>query len=162
MKQIYQYQDKAFPIELTATGKTQRATLGGRVVEVELIRSDAGRLDLLIDGKPVSAVVSVDGARRWVTVNGQTLQLTRASQARKSGGHEEPSAGQLLAPMPGQVRAVQTAPGQAVSRGQTLVIVEAMKMEIKVAAPFDGKVKALPVQVGQTVEKEQILVEIVP
>lgn len=162
MKQLYQYQDKAFPLELTPFGKIYRATLGEKTVEVQLLRAEAGQLDMLIDGAPVSALVSQDGAKRWVTINGQTLVLTKASRMRKNAGHDEHSAGQLLAPMPGQVRAVQTAPDQPVSKGQTLLIVEAMKMEIKVIAPFDGRVKALLVKVGQTVDKEQLLIEIEP
>jgi pyruvate carboxylase subunit B len=63
--------------------------------------------------------------------------------------------------MPGQVRAVQVTMGQSVSKGQTLLVVEAMKMEIRVVAPRDGLVKSLRVQQGQTVERDQLLVEIV-
>jgi biotin carboxyl carrier protein len=55
---------------------------------------------------------------------------------------------------------VQVADGDSVTKGQTLIIVEAMKMEIKVAAPREGKVKSLKVRQGQTVEREQILAEI--
>lgn len=162
MKQTYQYQDKTFALDLTASGKTYRATLGEKTVEVELVRAEAGRLDILIDGSPVSAHVTVDGTRRWVTINGQTLLLTKAGQTRKNAAHDQHNAGYLKAPMPGQVRAVQTEPGQAVIRGQTLVVVEAMKMEIKVTAPFDGRIKAVLVKLGQTVDKEQVLIEMEP
>jgi biotin carboxyl carrier protein len=95
-----------------------------------------------------------------VTFNGQTFLLTKsAAVGRIHHGHF--SSGELAAPMPGQVRAVQVAEGEAVVRGQTLVILEAMKMEIKVAAPKDGKVRSLKVKQGQTVERDQPLVEIV-
>lgn len=162
MKQTYQYQDKIFALDLTASGKTYRARLGDQTVEVELVRAEAGRLDLLIDGRPTSAHVSADGGRRWVTINGQTLLLTKTGQSTKNAAHDQHSAGTLLAPMPGQVRAVHTETGQTVKRGQTLLIVEAMKMEIKVTAPFDGHVRALLVKAGQTVDKQQVLIEIEP
>jgi biotin carboxyl carrier protein len=93
---------------------------------------------------------------------GQTLLLTRTGQVRKNIGQAEHDAGQLLSPMPGQVRALQVTPGETISKGQTLVIVEAMKMEIKIIAPSDGRVKAVLVQVGQSVNKEQLLIEIEP
>jgi len=160
MKHTYEYQNKDFSLDLIPVGKTYRASLDTQTVSVELIRAEGGRLDLLIDGSPVSASITMDGAKRWVTVNGQTLLLSRTGQIRKRADHAEHSAGQLLSPMPGQVRALQITPDATVSRGQTLVIVEAMKMEIKIIAPFDGHVKAVLVQVGQTVEKEQLLVEI--
>jgi biotin carboxyl carrier protein len=60
--------------------------------------------------------------------------------------------------MPGQVRAVNVGEGEAVTKGQTLLLLEAMKMEIRIQAPMDGVVKKLFVKQGQTVEREQILV----
>jgi biotin carboxyl carrier protein len=62
--------------------------------------------------------------------------------------------------MPGQVRAVNVGEGDTVTKSQTLLVIEAMKMEIRIHAPRDGKVKKLFVQQGQTVERDQVLVEI--
>jgi biotin carboxyl carrier protein len=58
------------------------------------------------------------------------------------------------------VREVLVAEGDTVQRGQTLVILEAMKMEIRVAAPGDGQVRRLLVRQGDVVERGQRLVEI--
>jgi biotin carboxyl carrier protein len=63
--------------------------------------------------------------------------------------------------MPGQVRAVNVSEGEAVTKGQTLILLEAMKMEIRIQAMQDGVVSKLYIEQGQTVEREQILVEIV-
>ena len=129
------------------------------MVDVEVLRADEGKLDMLIDGEHVSAYVSSDGAKRWVTVNGQTLVLTKSTAgARKSSGHEHAS--DLMAPMPGVVRSVNVSEGESVSKGQTLMVLEAMKMEIRIQAKSDGVVKKLFVQQGQTVEREQLLVEV--
>lgn len=62
--------------------------------------------------------------------------------------------------MPGQVRAVNVQPGDSVTKGQVLVVLEAMKMEIRLQAPFEGQVLAVDVTLGQTVEREQILVKL--
>jgi len=75
MKTTFDHNSQSFSIDLTPTGKSYRATIGGRSVDVEIIRADAehGRLEVLIDGQHVTAYVSADGAKRWVTVNGQTV-----------------------------------------------------------------------------------------
>ncbi len=146
-------------IDLTPTGKTYRAAFGEKTMEVEILQAKEGRLDLLIDGKHLTAFVSSENAKRWVTVNGETRVLTKPAGAkRKSAGHEHAS--ELAAPMPGQVRAVNVSEGDSVTKGQTLLVLEAMKMEIRIQAPRDGKVMKLFVQQGQTVEREQALIEI--
>lgn len=147
--------------DLTPTGKSYRATLGDQIFEVEILRAEGGRLDLLIDGERLTAHISSDNAKRWVTVNGRTSLLTKQSGSRKSAGGHHHAAGELTAPMPGQVRAVNVSEGDAVIKGQTLMVLEAMKMEIRIQSPMDGVVKALIVKLGQTVEREQILLEVV-
>jgi biotin carboxyl carrier protein len=60
--------------------------------------------------------------------------------------------------MPGKILAVRVEPGQTVSKGDTLVILEAMKMEHEVTAPHDGIVLDVCVEVGQQVEAEAVLI----
>jgi biotin carboxyl carrier protein len=62
--------------------------------------------------------------------------------------------------MPAQVRAVEAAEGDQVEKGQTLLLLEAMKMEIRIKAPSSGKVKRMLVKTGQTVDRNEILAEI--
>ena len=147
-------------LELIPTEKSYRATLGDKSVDVEILGAQDGKLNLLIDGERVTAYVSSDNAKRWVTINGRTVLLTKQTGSRKSGGGHHPAAGELTAPMPGQVRAVNVSEGDTVSKGQTLMVLEAMKMEIRIQAPSDGTVKKLFVRQGETVEREQLLIEI--
>ena len=150
--------DKA-SLDITPSGKVYLATLGDKTISVEVLQAENGRLDLLIDGKHVIAYISSDAAKRWVTVNGRTIVLTKSSGAKRSGGGQDHSS-ELAAPMPGVVRSVNIEDGESVAKGQTLMVLEAMKMEIRIQAPFDGAVKSLMVKVGQTVERDQILVKI--
>ncbi|MBK8035170.1 MAG: acetyl-CoA carboxylase biotin carboxyl carrier protein subunit [Chloroflexi bacterium] len=62
--------------------------------------------------------------------------------------------------MPGQVRELLAAEGDAVERGQPILLLEAMKMEIRVTAPIAGTVKRLLVKAGDVVERGQRLAEI--
>jgi biotin carboxyl carrier protein len=145
-------------IDLTLTGKSYRATIGDQTVGVEILQAKDGKLDLLVGGKRITAYVSTDNAKYWVTVDGQTLVLTKSSGAkRRNAGHDHAS--ELAAPMPGLVRAVNVSEGDPVTKGQTLLLLEAMKMEIRVQAPRDGKVMKLLVKQGQTVEREQVLIK---
>ncbi len=84
-----------------------------------------------------------------------------AAGTRKSSHGHHHVAGELTAPMPGQVRAVNVSVGDAVTKGQTLLLLEAMKMEIRIQSSMDGVVGSLAVKVGQSVEREQMLVEII-
>jgi 3-methylcrotonyl-CoA carboxylase alpha subunit len=144
-------------LELNPSGENYMAGVNGKTVSVQVLRAENGRMDLLIDGQPVTAYVSADMAKRWVTINGQTVMLTKTSGAKQGIRHDH--AGGLIAPMPGQVRSVSVGVGDAVKKGQTLVVIEAMKMEIRIQALKDGTVKTVYVKQGQTVEREQILIE---
>ena len=144
-------------LEINPSGDDYIATLDNKTFSVQIIRAENGRMDLLIDDRRISAHVSSDGAKRWVTINGYTLMLTKTSGAKRGVRHDH--AGGLIAPMPGQVRSVAVSVGDMVKKGQTLLTMEAMKMEIRIQALKDGKVKAVHVAQGQTVEREQILIE---
>src|SRR5688572_7276002 len=145
-------------LELNPSGENYLASKDGKTVSVQVLRAENGRMDLLIDGQPVTAYVSADRAKRWVTINGQTSMLTKTSGAKQGVRHDH--AGGLIAPMPGQVRSVSVGVGDAVKKGQTLLTMEAMKMEIRIQALMDGKVKSVFVSQGQTVEREQIFIEV--
>lgn len=162
MKSSFQYNSQLLDIDLTPTGsgKSYRATIGEQSVSVEIFQTQDGQLDLHINGKRVRAYISADGAKRWVTINGQTLSLTKSSGTRRGGHGHHHAPGELTAPMPGQVRAVNVSEGDSVTKGQTLLLLEAMKMEIRIQAPQDGIVKKIFVKQGQTVEREQLLIEI--
>jgi acetyl/propionyl-CoA carboxylase alpha subunit len=157
MKISFDYNSQSFHVDLTPTAKSFRATIEDKSVDVEVIRVQDGWLELLIDGERLITHVSSDNAKRWVTLNGQTFVLTKSSGAKRSGAGQD-HASELAAPMPGVVRSVNVGGGESVVKGQTLLVLEAMKMEIRIQAPFDGLVKSLAVKVGQTVEREQILI----
>ncbi len=160
MKVSFAHNGETIVVNLTPTGKSYQAAIGDQIFNIEVLRAEDGRLDLLIDGKRVTGYLSSDGPNRWVTINGQTLILTKSSGARRHGHGSHHAAGELTAPMPGQVRAVNVREGEAVTKGQTLLVLEAMKMEIRIHTPQDGVVKKLFVKQGETVEREQVLIEV--
>jgi 3-methylcrotonyl-CoA carboxylase alpha subunit len=66
--------------------------------------------------------------------------------------------GKIVAPIPGRIAGVLVAAGETVSRGQKLVVLEAMKMELALSAPADGLVEAVRCAVGDMVEEGRELV----
>lgn len=147
-------------IEISPSGpNSYTAVLDGREVSVQFLRAENGRMEMLIDSRRVVAYVSADGAKRWVTADGRTFLLIKSLGARnRTGGHPH-AAGELTAPMPGQIRAVHVREGETVTKGQTLMLLEAMKMEIRIQSPTDGRVKSLRIAQGQSVERGQVLIE---
>ena len=81
-------------------------------------------------------------------------------EAEGARAHRSAAAGSLEAPMPGRVIAVKAVPGQAVTRGMELVVVESMKMENAIRAPRDGTVRAVAAKVGDMVGPGAVLVEL--
>jgi len=150
---------KTQTIEIDPSNDGYIATLDDKNIFIKVLRVDLqnNKMELLIDNKRVITHVSSDLAKRWVTINGETLMLTKTSGAKQGVRHDH--AGGLIAPMPGQVRSVNVKEGDEVKKGRTLLTMEAMKMEIKIQALMDGKVKSVFVSQGDTVEREQILIE---
>lgn len=160
MKATFEQDSQTFTVDLTPAGKAYRVKVNDQTMEAQILQAKEAMLELLIDGQRVTAYISSDHAKRWITVNGRTLILTKSAGGHKSGGGAHHASGELTAPMPGQIRAVNVKEGDAVTKGQTLLLIEAMKMEIRVQAPRNGVVKKLSVGQGQTVERDQQLVEI--
>ena len=160
LKQTYAIQDKSATIELAPSAGAFQARLDGKTISVELLRRVGNRLELRLDGQACTAYVTKSGSKLWVTVNAQTFELNLVNGARKNSATGSHSAGQLTARMPGLVRALKVAENDSVKKGQTLAVIEAMKMENKLTAPFDGVIKKVLIKLGQTVEKDQVLLEL--
>lgn len=85
-----------------------------------------------------------------------------APAAPKAAPKATPAAGaagavKVNAPMPGKVLSVKAAVGQAVKKGDVLLVLEAMKMENEIVAPQDGTVASIQVSAGQSVEAGDVL-----
>lgn len=159
MKHTFTYQGQSYELDLAPSGTGYRVTYQGKTYEVTDIKSASGKISLTLDGRPLTLHTAADRDLRWVAVNGRTYQLKRETRARRAHAGDTPQ-GLLHAPMPGQVRAVNVQVGDTVTKGQTLLLLEAMKMEIRIQAPADGTVAKIAVKVGEQVEKEQNLIEI--
>jgi acetyl/propionyl-CoA carboxylase alpha subunit len=90
---------------------------------------------------------------------GTAYRLEEEVEASGRAGHRH-AAGALEAPMPGRVIKVSVTAGQTVSKGDEVLVVEAMKMENALRAPRDGTVRSVAVSVGEMVSPGVVLVEL--
>ncbi|MGH9440876.1 MAG: acetyl-CoA carboxylase biotin carboxyl carrier protein subunit [Thermoanaerobaculia bacterium] len=111
-----------------------------------------------LDGRRVPVRAASDGRRVLVWCDGQTYEFgtSAAPAARLRSSSEEAG---LRAPMPGKVLRVLVAEGDEVARGNTLLILEAMKMEHEIKAPAGGRIARIPFAEGDQVEAGAKLVE---
>jgi len=95
----------------------------------------------------------------WVFHDGAVYEIAPDDEA---GGRRRPARahGALTAPMPATVVAVKVGPGDAVRAGDTLIVLEAMKMELPVRAPGDGTVKAVHCRPGDLVQPDVSLIDL--
>jgi 3-methylcrotonyl-CoA carboxylase alpha subunit len=118
-----------------------------------------GRSLLRLGGRTVEvAIVGNAAAIELASPLGRSVFTCTAYLGGAMG--EAEAGGQLLAPTMGKVVAVQAAAGQDVAAGQTLIVLESMKMELHVSAPFDGVLAGIRCAVGDMVERHQLLAEV--
>ena len=125
------------------------ASWGEERAEIEAApTSDGGLVFTRPDGRVVRAVVSRDADGLWVTVDGATFRLREFEEGAAAASLH---GGDLEAPMPGKVFEVRCSVGDQVTAGQTLLVLEAMKMEHALKSPSDGVVTEVRAEVGALV-----------
>ena len=96
---------------------------------------------------------------RWVFLDGRVYVIdTTRGNGRAARGHDDDMA--LAAPMPATVVMINVTPGQEVSRGDVLIMLEAMKMELPIRAPRDARVTRIACDRGERVQPGTPLVEL--
>jgi biotin carboxyl carrier protein len=110
------------------------------------------------DGTTVRTIaVAGPPENRWVWVDGIVAQVEAPSSGRSRG---RSASDELFAPMPATVVKVLVEPGAVVARGDTLLMLEAMKMELPIRSPRDGVVKAIHCRAGDLVQPGVHLLEL--
>lgn len=148
--------DAKYPVEVLDEGGRVEVRVGDQLYAAT--RDSRGSLRITLDAATPATVAwtVAAGDVRWVFVDGKVFELTEARPAAPvRGGHH----GSLTAPMPATVRRVLVGVGDAVKRGEPLVILEAMKMELPVRANGAGTVTAVHCREGELVQPGLTLIE---
>lgn len=125
------------------------------------IEQDGDRLRVRTDEGPKSALAVRKGDTVHVSYQGQTYKIEKPSHGAGGAGGGEASS-ELRAPMPGQIINQLCKVGDTVEAGQSVVVIEAMKMQQPLKAPFAGTVEKIEGAVGDQVGEGQVLAVIQP
>lgn len=157
--------DRSETVEITGRDGRYRVVIGDRTIDVDARQPAGGPYSLLIDGVSHVADVSSTAGGTLVDLDGATYLVSVEEYARHvgrtRGGAGASATGQTIkAPLPGKVTHVAVAVGDRVERGDTVVVIEAMKMENEFKAVASGTVTEVRVRPGQAVNPGDVLVTI--
>jgi 3-methylcrotonyl-CoA carboxylase alpha subunit len=165
--------------EAEVAKETIRLRAGEREVQATRERDASGAISVTIDGgepflvgaigsgacrvtqgnRTWRAITVAQGNRRWVFVDGQAAVVEVQETASRRGNKGNSGPQSLTAPMPATVTKIMASANQRVKKGETLLLLEAMKMELPVRAPADGIVKAVHCKEGELVQPDSLLID---
>lgn len=123
-----------------------------------IVRPDGpGRFAVSLHGRQHKLHAVAHGDAVYVQLKGRAWRLEQVDPTRAAAGGAAGGDGASLAPMPGVVVSLQAAVGQAVHRGDALLVIESMKLQMTISAERAGVLAELPLAVGQTFQRGAVL-----
>ena len=161
MKLTLRVNGESRDVRIVRRGDTLRVRLAdGDEVEMHVLASGDGRFELEHGHTRIHGAGAMLGHRRQVWVNGRTLayELSGPTDVER----EPPRDDRLASVIPATVAQVLVSPGDHVSAGQKLILLESMKMVMPLQSPHDGIVKAVHCVAGDAIGAGVLLVEVDP
>jgi len=156
--------EKTYRVELVRTGEQWSCKLDGREFPLDVVSLQDGVLSLLWAGKSYEVKQENVGAETNVVVGHErfspSVRDPRSFRSRQRAGASEHGVKKVTAPMPGKVVRLLAGVGVQVEAGQSIIVIEAMKMQNELKAPKTGVVKKINVAEGAAVEAGQSLAEV--
>jgi biotin carboxyl carrier protein len=156
--------EKIYRVELVRAGEQWKCRLDGREIPLDVVSGEDGVLSLLWGGKSYEVKQETLGAEANVVVGherfGASVRDPRSFRSRRRAGVSEHGVMKIKAPMPGKVVRILVPVGTAVEAGQSVIVIEAMKMQNELKAPKTGLLKKINVAEGAAVEAGQALGEV--
>ena len=155
--------EQSFEVEIEETGESfYRVSVDGNEFLVDGKKTGRTNYSLIVDSRSFEIEVDNTDDEYRVLVDGRNYHIHLVDERRMrigsaNAGVELQGRQNVSVPMPGKIVAVLVGVGDAVDKGQGLVIVEAMKMENEVRSPIAGEVKEIKVKAGDTVEGGAVL-----
>ena len=163
MKHGFLINEDAHDVGLSRAGQGYRLHHDGQVMEFDLHPGEAGGWILQSGHQVAQLQIAVDGDDVHIHLNGETYQLRFEHALQRLAQLSDASATDTIkATMPGSLVSLDVAPGDSVKKGQTLLVMESMKMETTIVAPRDGVIADVQVSPGQTFDKDAVLLSLQP
>jgi acetyl/propionyl-CoA carboxylase alpha subunit len=143
-------------VALLRHGTGGRIWIGDAQHEATITGKERGEQVVVVDGTACPVWIAQHGETAWVHAFGRSWEINLPDPVRQaSGGHDESDV--TLAPMPGTVVEVLVKPGEVVTRGAALLVIESMKMQTSITAGRDGTVAEVPLAPGQSFNRGALL-----
>jgi biotin carboxyl carrier protein len=156
--------EKIYRVELTRAGEQWKCRLDGREIPVDVVYGQNGVLSVLLGGKSYEVKQETVGGETNVVVGHERFSASvldpRSFRSRSRAGATELGVMKIKAPMPGKVVRILAGVGDQVETGQSVIVIEAMKMQNELKAPKNGVLKKIKVAEGATVDAGQALAEV--
>jgi geranyl-CoA carboxylase alpha subunit len=136
-------------------------TLNDRTIDIAVVERQNGSVRFTAMGLQQTARFALSDDVLHLDLNGTTIAV-RETPLEAAGAARRERSGRLVAPMNGAIVAVFAKPGDRVSRGQRIVVLEAMKMQHEIGAERDGTVGEILVKPGDQVATRQVLAVLAP
>ena len=163
MKYVTLVNGERFEIEIDSEGLIR---VNGETHDVDFLNLGGSLYSIITENKSLEAVIDDDEDKIAVMMDGRLFETQvldeRAMLLIQRRGGLSSGSGEVHAPMPGLIVLVTAEIRQTVAQGDTLVILESMKMQNELKSPVDGIVTAIHAEAGQAVDKNSLLVEIAP
>jgi biotin carboxyl carrier protein len=160
MKLVVELNGEPREVEFTRNGRTVNATVDGREYVLDASEPEPGIFLLKHDGKVIEAYTD----DKSVTIAGRTFDTNVIDPKRLRGsaavGADAHGHAEIRTAMPGKVVRILKASGDAVTKGEGVIVVEAMKMQNELKSPKDGTIGDIKVAEGSTVGAGDVLVVI--
>lgn len=158
--------EKTYRVELVRAGQDGQwaCKLNGREFPMDIVSVQEGVLSLLANGKSYEVKQETVGTETNVVVGHERFPVSvrdpRSFRSRGRSGASEQGVKKITAPMPGKVVRILAGVGTQVEAGQSVIVIEAMKMQNELKAPKAGVVKKINAVEGAAVEAGQSLAEV--
>ncbi|MDI6840552.1 MAG: biotin/lipoyl-binding protein [bacterium] len=151
------YLGKSYKVNVDRQGHLYLVSIeNNKPLTVELLGSTPNCFSFTTDGKMITTYITQEDGKTYVFVDGKSFVF----ELEKAKSTQRTVSTQIVSPMPGTLVKLLVAQGDKVEAGQTLAIVEAMKMENELKASVDGVVKRVNFAEGAQVDTLQPIVEL--
>ena len=157
----YQQQGQPVAVQIEPNADGYQVTIGDKTYNVVTHQQAPNRIAFSVNGDYKQIYLSPGAVpdQRQIWFAGEQWSIDKVDPQRKNRrANSSAESGALTASMPGQVQEILIEAGMAVKQGDTLLVLEAMKMETRLSAPHDGIVDSVGCTVGDVVARGQTLV----
>lgn len=164
MKYVILINDRRFEVEIDKNGQL---LIDGAPREVDFLHLGDSLYSIIIENQSYETVIEEDEATYEVLMRGHRYPVQVMDEraqllaSRRGGLAAETGEISIKAPMPGLIVALPVSEGETVVAGQTVAILESMKMQNELKTPREGTVQRVSVTTGQSVEQNKLLITIV-